>query len=483
VVRSDVPAGTAQQRSSRERAAAITLVTVFAIGLTKLTVGLLIGSLALIADAMHSGFDVVSALLTLLAVRWADRPADTDHPYGHGRAENLAALVQAIFLVVIAFGIIVEAVDRLVSNHPAVQPGPVAFFVILVSMALTYWRARDSLALAAKHQSAALRASGTDLSTDVWSAAVVFVGLGAVALGNRIGVPALGKADAVAALIVAGFVLVAATGLARETIDALVDRSPENVAYAIADAVARVPAVIECRRVRLRRVGNRFFADVVALAPRNETFEEAHRLSDDIERAIWAVEPRTDVIVHLEPGATEAETVAERIEIVARQLGVRVHDIRVHRLDQRLSVNLHVEVPPNLSLAGAHALASRLEQRIAEADPRVESVNTHLETEEPGLPGSLDVTRRERRLAQSIEVLADEVLGKRRCHDVRIYAADERASVSGGALDVVLHCHFPAQIPVTQAHEAAERLERALRDRFPHLASILVHVEPEEFHR
>lgn len=481
VVASATPIDIARQGSVRERAAAVTLATVMILGLAKLIVGLAIGSLALVADAMHSGLDFVAAVLTLLAVRWASRPPDADHPYGHGRAENLSALVQALLLVAVAIGIGVEAVERIASNAPPVQPGPVAFIVILVSMALTYWRARVSRNLGAVHDSAALRAAGTDLSTDVWSAAVVLVGLAAVTIRNQFGGPAiLGQADAIAALAVATFVLIAAARLAHETIDALVDRSPENLAYAMADAVSAIPGVIECRRVRLRRVGNYYYADVVAVAPRTVTLEASHQLSDDIEQSIRRVEPRTDVVVHLEPGISEAETVAERIELVARQVGVHVHDIRVHRVNGRLSVNLHVEVPPNLSLDQAHALASDLEQQIAEADERIQSVNTHVETEGPSLDQRLDVTRRERRLVRDIEALADNVLGGDHCHDVRIYDAADPTARPASDLDVILHCHFPAETPVTLAHEEAERLERALRERFTYLGSILVHVEPEE---
>lgn len=480
VVESEAPIEVARQGSARERAAAVTLTIVLILGLTKLVVGLTIGSLSLVADAMHSGLDFVAALLTLLAVHWADRPPDADHPYGHGRAENLSALVQALLLVAVAIGIGVEAVERIASNAPPVQPGPIAFVVILASMALTYWRARVSEHLAAVHDSAALKATGTDLSTDVWSAGVVLVGLGAVTIRNQLGGPAiLGEADAVAALVVAAFVLVAAARLARETIDVLVDRSPENVAFAMADAVSRIPGVIESRRVRLRRVGNYYYADVVAIAPRTVTLEASHQLSDEIERAIRQVEPRTDVVVHLEPGISEAETVAERIELVARQLGVHVHDIRVHRVDGHLNVNLHVEVQPNLSLDQAHALASDLEQQITDADARIQSVNTHVETEGPTLDQRLDVTRRESRLVRDIKAVAGHVLGGNRCHDVRLFDTADSASPASRDLDVVLHCHFPPQTPVTQAHEEAERLERALREHFTQLGSILVHVEPE----
>lgn len=474
-VETNVPWQVAANRRSKQSAALVSAVAVLALGLAKLALGLLTGSLGLIADAVHSGLDLVATVLTYLAVRWADRPADADHPYGHGRAENLSGFVEALIILVTACVIGLEAIEHIATGAEEVIPTPLAFAVLLVSIGVSYWRSHALEQVAVAHQSAALAADALNFRTDVWSSAVVLVGLALVAIGRAFGISRLAStADAVAGLIVALLVIAASVRLARETVDALVDRSPEDIAERMAEAAARVPGALEVRRVRLRRVGSRTFVDVVALASRTTTLPESHAISEQIEREIWSVEPRSDVVVHLEPGTAGAETVLDRIHLIAHELGVHVHDVQVRQVDGKSEVNLHVEVSPGLSLERAHALASQLEEQIAAANPGVSLVNTHLEVTPPmGIPRT-EVTSLEAGLVRRIAGIADAALGAGRCHDIRVY----RPSHGKRELDVVLRCSFPPTTSVARAHQQAERVELELRERLPRLGSVLVHVEP-----
>lgn len=471
------PLDLAAQRREKQSAAAVSLVVVLALGAAKLAVGISTGSLGVVADAIHSALDFVAAVLTALVVRWADRPADKDHPYGHARGENVAAFVETLLLIGTAVWIGGEAIKRIVGGGGDVTPEPISFAVMVGSIAASYWRSRAMRAVARKHQSAALDAGALNFSMDVWSSLVVLAGLAIVSVARAAGLPPIfDKADAVAGLVVAGFVVYAAARLARETIDALVDRTPEDLVLRLGDAVARVPGVIECRRVRLRKAGGIAFADVVAIAPRAATLAETQAITREIVAAIHRIEPNADVMVDLRPGIPRAETIVDRVRLIARELGVNVHDVKILRVEGRLTVSLHVEVDPSLSLAEAHDLATNLEERIEASDPRVSQVNTHLETAPPNTARGVEVTRREGRTVRGIEGVAADVLGAGSCHDVRVY----RSGRGKGGLDVVLHCSFPPSTPVTEAHLAAERFERALRERFPELAGVLVHVEPVE---
>lgn len=476
-IETTTPWTTALDRQSKQRAALISAIAVIVLGFAKLTLGLATGSLGLIADAAHSGLDLVSSILTYLAVRWADRPADADHPYGHGRVENLAGFVESLIILATAVVIGVEAIQHILGGAAEIVPSPLAFVVLLVSIGVSAWRARTLRRLARLHGSDALAADALNFSADVWSSFVVLIGLALAVAGRLLGQPALATtADAAAGLIVALLVIVAAGRLARETIDALLDRSPRDVAHRIAEVVAQVRGIVEVRRVRVRRVGGQYFVDVIAVAARTTTFEEAHRITEEIERAIWAIEPHSDVVVHLEPAPTSQETIVDRIYLIAQELGVRVHDVQVQQVDDRYDVNLHVEVSPELTLEQAHALATRLEEMISTRNPQVRSVNTHLEIAPSLGTARSDVTATETRLVRRIQAVAAEVLGPGRCRAVRLYRAARRQ----GELDVVLQCTFAPTTSVTEAHLQAERLERVLRERFPMLGSVLVHVEPGE---
>ena len=166
----------------------------------KVVVGLCSGSIGILAEAAHSGLDFIAALVTYIAVRTAGRPADAEHLYGHGKIENLSAMVETLLLLATCGWIIHEALQRLLSNSVQVEASVWAFGVMAVSILVDLSRSRMLKRVAVKHRSQALEADALHFSTDVWSSAVVIIGL----IGVRVAaaVPALGflvKADAVAA--------------------------------------------------------------------------------------------------------------------------------------------------------------------------------------------------------------------------------------------------------------------------------------------
>ncbi|MFL5661937.1 MAG: cation diffusion facilitator family transporter, partial [Ktedonobacteraceae bacterium] len=241
------------------------------IGLTgmKLVVGLLTGSLGILAEAAHSGLDLVAALMTLFTVRVASRPADETHHYGHGKVENLSAFLEAGLLVLTAIWVIYEAIRRLLFLDSHVEITIWAFVVMAISIAVDFTRSRALLRVARTTGSQALEADALHFSTDIWSSSVVIAGLLVVWLAERFSLPGwLGQADAVAALGVSGIVIWVSAQPAKETIDALLDRTPDTIAGQVQAQVGALPDVLEVRRVRMRRAGNKLFADVVVAAPR-----------------------------------------------------------------------------------------------------------------------------------------------------------------------------------------------------------------------
>ncbi len=216
-----------------------------ALGLTgmKLAVGLLTGSLGVLAEAAHSGLDLVAAFITYLAVRVSDRPADEAHPYGHGKVENFSALIETLLLVVTCCWIIYEAVIRIFVRHVEITPSAWAFLVVIVSIAVDLSRSRMLSRAARKHRSQALEADALHFSTDVWSSAVVLAGLGLVWLGRHVlprQAAILEKADAAAAIGVAFIILFVSYRLGKRTVEALLDSAPDGLPEKIDDAAARV---------------------------------------------------------------------------------------------------------------------------------------------------------------------------------------------------------------------------------------------------
>ncbi|MEO8595789.1 MAG: cation diffusion facilitator family transporter [Candidatus Solibacter sp.] len=288
----------------REKSAAALNSLLAAIGLTamKTVVGLLTGSLGILAEAAHSALDLVAALLTYIAVRISGRPADSTHLYGHGKVENLSAMVETLLLFVTCGWIIWEAVHRLFFHKVVVEVTFWSFAVMGISIAIDISRSRMLARAAKKYHSQALEADALHFETDVWSSSVVILGLACVKLGEW--VPALEwlrEADAVAALGVSALVIWVCAQLGKRTIDALVDSAPAGMEDQILAAVTAVSGVRNCHNVRIRHSGPTLFIDLHVLVDGNQTLFAAHALTETIEGVIQEIVPQADVTVHPEP--------------------------------------------------------------------------------------------------------------------------------------------------------------------------------------
>ena len=271
----------------------------------KVSVGLATGSLGILSEAAHSALDLVAAAVTLWAVRASARPADAQHPYGHGKFENFSALLETLLLLATCAWIVGESVERLFFHPVEVEVTPWAFGVMAVSIAVDVSRSRALRRAAARYGSQALEADALHFSSDVWSSSVVIAGLAAVRAGERLGLPWLRHADAVAALGVAAIVVYASARLGKRSIDDLLDAVPPEVRARVAGA-ARVPGVVEVRQTRVRRSGPETFADVTVAVARELSIERAHEVASAVEEAIRAAVPGADATVHVEPAEASA---------------------------------------------------------------------------------------------------------------------------------------------------------------------------------
>lgn len=292
------------QGEDREKQSAALTSLIAAVGLTalKIVTGILTGSLGILAEAAHSGLDLVAAGMTFVAVRLSGRPADEGHPYGHGKIENLSALGETLLLLVTCAWIVREAIHRLMHHRLDLEVTVWSFAVMLISIVIDVSRSRVLARAAKKYRSQALEADALHFETDVWSSAVVILGLLCVKAGEWF--PALGflrNADAISALGVSTLVVWVSLQLGRRTIDALMDTAPAGMRERITAAVEAVPGVRDCHNLRIRYSGPMMFIDLHVLVDGQQTLSQAHQLTEIVESAIQDIVPHADVTVHPEP--------------------------------------------------------------------------------------------------------------------------------------------------------------------------------------
>jgi cation diffusion facilitator family transporter len=456
-------AAVAQPRTAPTGTALVSVLAASGLVALKLGTGLLSGSLALVSAGIESSGDVVAAVLTLFAIRAGGRPADLNHPYGHRRAENLAALGEAAILAGGGIVVVVEAIDRLTGTGAPFETHWYVFAVIGIALAIDVSRVVVSLRGAAEYKSAALRSNAYHFAGDMAGSIAVLAGLVAVRAGFHQG-------DALAALIVAGLIFSAAARLIYENSRVLMDTTPSE-AYARAHAaIAELGDTVELRRLRVRESAGHYFADAVVAVPPGQAAVAGQGITEEIESAVRKWLPDSEVVVHLEP-RLEGLSLRDRAlaAALAEPLVRDVHDIAIYRHGDRVSISLHLKMNPDVPLAEAHRVAERVEAALR-AEPRVDDVHTHLEP----LEGP--------RVAQEEERASDEaererinrlVFGRTGAppRDLRLLHTD-----TGLVVFVSVAAGPDSRLPA--AHEMASRLEDDIREDRPGIADVVVHTEP-----
>lgn len=435
-------------------------------------------SLGILSEALHSGLDLVAAVITFLSVRVADQPADSRHPYGHGKFENFSAFLETALLVITAFYIIYEAFSRLFFHTVHIQPSLTAMLVLAVALAIDMTRARALNRVAKKHTSEALEADALHFSTDVWSTLVVMLGVAFVWAGNAWNLPWLAYADSLAALGVAGVILWLSSQLGRRTLDALLDAAPAGLENRITDAIRQMEGVLRVERVRVRRSGHRHFVDTVVAVPRSANLERVHALTDAIEKRVSEIVP-ADVVVHTEPRAPANEDLFESIRALAQRMGQPIHDISAYQQDGNVFVELHLEVDENLSLGEAHRQASELEEAIRalsdghhtlDANIHIEPLGRHISTPEIGVGEMRQLELAVESFLNHMPRNYDELLS---CHDVRARQVEHHILVS-------CHCVMKSDYSITRIHDVLAALEDLVKERFPQISRVTIHPEPPD---
>ena len=465
----------ATMRAEKRSVAGNSVLAAIAITALKIVVGVTTGSLGILSEAAHSGLDLVAATVTYFSVRVSDKPADADHQYGHGKVENFSAFIESGLLLLTCVWIIYEAFRRLFLHHVEIEPSLIAIGVLVLSMGVDYWRSRALGRIAVKYDSQALEADALHFSTDIWSSGVVIIGLILVSLGRKYQLQWLKEADPMAALIVAGIVVHVSSRLGRRTIDALLDAAPTGVRGEIINSVARVEGVLGVERVRIRRAGNRYFADLSVAEGRNLTFQKAEQVVAAVTAAVQRVLPDADVVVHPIPRAPRRENLFDRIRAVAARSNFTVHDVSVQDLGGRLHVEQHLELDETLTLKQAHDLVTQVEREIQDDVPEISSILTHIESEpgtiETGGPAASDpeLERRMKRIVAEFPEVLD-------LHEFAVKRV-------GGRTYVSCHCTFADDLPLSRVHDVSTELEIRFKQDAKELFKVLIHPEPQTDNR
>lgn len=435
----------------------------------KIAVGSVGGVVSILADGFHSLMDGSSNVVGLVALRYAQAPPDPKHPYGHRKAETLATLLVAAFLLLVAVEILRGASGRLLSGESP-EVAPLGFVVMLATIAINvvitiYERARGK-ALASDF----LVADSYHTMSDVWVSLSVIGGL----IGVRLG---LGWLDAAVGLVIAAIIAVSAVRIVRNTVGVLMD-----AAVLPTDEIARVarsiPEVVSVERIRSRGKSDDTHLDLHVRVRPDTPIDYAHSIAHAVQHRISEAFPQvTDITIHTEPAVAEHaghRDVSRRLKAIAHSLGGSAHEIWIHTVEERAYVELHLEVPPALTLADAHALATELEERGARVLPQVEEITTHIEPLGATIEhdASPTMTREENgEVVATARSITDSICGTGACHHLYLWPIGDHYGLS-------MHVALDPELSIVDAHAVSTKVERTLRREIQLLGRVTVHVEP-----
>jgi cation diffusion facilitator family transporter len=450
--------------SIKTNVAAISIFASAGMAAAKFAVGIAIGSLALISEALHSSVDVIATVITWLVVRVSDQPADEEHHYGHGKFESLSALFVIALLYVLAGGILVESWSRLREGAAPPTLSAIPFVVLVIDIAVNFWRARALHRTARATRSQALAADALHFASDVLGSIAVIFGLVLTGLGYLWG-------DSAAAIAVAVMISVLGLRLGRSTIETLLDRAPEGASEKAIAAIRAVPGVVGVERLRVRMVGPTHFIDAIVKVPRTYPIDRVEAIKKTAQAAVTEALGDADLTFTAVPVIRDNESVCERIMVIARNSGLAVHHVTVHDLGEKLIVGIDLEVDGDMELAAAHEVTRVLERNIREDFGEDVEVDTHIEPLEPELPHGTDAAAER---VETIKAALSRFAANGAIHDIH----NVRVRDTDAGEIVNFHCRAAPSMSVIKVHENVDEIERALRRAFPTIKRVISHAEP-----
>jgi cation diffusion facilitator family transporter len=463
--------GNEKQKAALSSIFAATFLTIL-----KVVVGVLTGSLGIISEALHSILDLLATVITFLAVRFSDKPADAQHHYGHGKMESFSALIETVLLLVTCAWIIYEAVQKLFFGKSAEMTGALwGALVMVISIGVNATRVGVLKRAAKKYGSQALEADALHFSSDVWSSAVVTVGLICVWLGETFHIPAFKYADPIAALGVALLVIKVSIKLGKETIDVLLDTAPKGMKEAIEKEICTVSDVVQIESIRIRPSGAVKYIELNIGVEPVQDHTSVYKVVSEIKEKVSAIIPNSDITVStfpVESLSAEDVNINRTLEKIVRQMPncLNVHNVHIYELDGKKEISAHIELKENLTLGATHELSHKISSIIKSEIDTIENVNLFFERAERELPTE-EITEAEPEMVSSIKAIVDGISGDMDCHEIRLYK-------NGDKVSTFLHCGVREEFTVDKLEILSDNIKRKLKSDVKKLENVHIHFEP-----
>ena len=446
----------------RTKVLQISFLAIFSAFLVELIFGLVSNSLALITDSIHALLDSVVTIVLLLAARWAIKPPDAEHTYGHGKIESLGGLIGGIAIFLIACFFIYESLNRLQSPPPSILPGLFAIIGGLYTIGIDIFRIVLLRKSIKKIGGATLKADFYHAFMDLGSTVVAIVGIIVISYGFYYG-------DFIAALILGGLLAVLSVKLIYRTALDLTDIISPELVKNVREISTSTEGVIDANPILMRRSGDTFFVDITISLRGDTSFDKAHEISNSVERNIKNKMSNAAITIHFEPNWKDVPLDAKILDIAKSIDGVKeVHNVSTHKSKGKTYSDLHVMVNKDINLLSAHKISEIVEQKIQENIPEIEHATIHLE---PFVTVPEKFNLEDKIVEDEIRTVLEKYPEIKKIG--RIVSLNFE-----NILKIDIDCSFDKELSIEKVHDLTSKIEHVIRAQIKN-AVITIHPEPD----
>ena len=418
-------------------------------------------SLGLITDSIHALLDSLVTVILLLAARMALKPPDEEHTYGHGKIESLGGLIGGIAIFLIAVFFIYESLHRLQSPPPSILPGIFAIIGGIYTIGVDIFRILLLRKSIKKIGGSTLKADLYHAMMDLGSTMVAIIGIVVVSYGFYSG-------DFIAALILGVLLAILSLKLIYKTAQELTDIISPKLVNQVREIITNTDDVIDAGPILMRKSGDTIFADVTISIRGDTSFDEAHEISDRVEKNIKNEILNSAITIHFEP-TWENVPIDDKIYDIAKSIeGVKgVHNVSTHKSKGKMYSNLHVMVDREINLNSAHKISEIVEENIQKKIPEIEHVTIHLE---PFLKIPETFISEDRITEEKIREILEKYPEIKKIG--RIVSLNFE-----NILKIDIDCSFDSNLTIEKVHDLTSEIEHLIRAEITN-AVITIHPEP-----
>jgi len=440
------------------------LVSIFLV-VIKVTIAYFTNSIGVFSEALNNGLDIVTVLITYMAIRISIRPADKDHTYGHGKYENLSAFLEISIISALSFFIIYKSIQRIIYRNFVLKLNWYVFLILIISIALNIIRVFYIGRAARRYNSFAFKADFLNYSSDIISSTVVIVGLLVANAGFYL-------ADPIASIIVSIIVLIFSSRLLIGTVRNLMDYIPKEITDKVLEILKEIREVKSVNKLKIHEVGNIKFINLEICLKNNLYLSQVEKIKEKIKNKIRSNIQGSEIILETKSLPSKDNIEAYVKEIILTQLNVKdIHNIFIYNVDNHIDISIHIELNKYLKLEETEKLTKVAEEKIKEKIGNIRSVYIHIEDSRSGESWN-DITEKSEKLISDIKNEISLYVSPETCHNFTILEKE-------GLYNLAFHCRLKKSLDVKKAHSIITGIEDDIKRKFKNISEISIHVEPK----